>query len=103
MKLLTLAAATAFAAVAAAEHTVWRPAAWGGPFRKDKDITQSTKVADSVFGHGIAQPHVLPCDFGENKLEGYECYRVYLVLDTNIAETVYAGKSAESHNGLCTA
>ena len=95
MKVLALAAAAALAAIAGAEHTVWRPADWGGPFRKDKDIKESTKVADSVFGHGIAQPHVLPCDLGDHNLEGFECYRVYLVLDTTIAETMYAGRSAK--------
>lgn len=101
MKVLALAAAAALAARAGAEHTVWRPADWGGPFRKDKDITESTKVADSVFGHGIAQPHVLPCGhLGEHKLEGFECYRVYLVLDTNIAETIYAGRSAKLRTSL---
>jgi len=104
MKVLALAAAAALAARAGAEHTVWRPADWGGPFRKDKDITESTKVADSVFGHGIAQPHVLPCGhLGEHKLEGFECYRVYLVLDTNIAETIYAVfGSVYSHFNLYT-
>ena len=77
---------------------MWRPADWGGPFRKDKDIRESTKVADSVFGHGIAQPHVLPCDhLGEHTLEGFECYRVYLVLDTNIAETMYAGMRCQAN------
>lgn len=90
MQLVALGAACALAAVASAEHTVWRPADWGGPFRGDKDIKESTKVADSVFGHGVAQPHVLPCDLGDHKLEGFECFRVYLVLDTNIAETMYA-------------
>ena len=70
MKVLALAAAAALAAIASAEHTVWRPADWGGPFRKDLDIKQSTKVADSVFGHGIAQPHVLPCDLGDHCLDG---------------------------------
>ncbi len=94
MKVLALAAAAALAARVGAEHTVWRPADWGGPFRKDKDIKESTKVADSVFGHGIAQPHVLPCGhLGEHKLDGFECFRVYLVLDTKIAETMYAGTS----------
>eukprot|EP01043_Picozoa_sp_COSAG02_P000984 COSAG02_NODE_20_length_53673_cov_86.864841_19_plen_136_part_00 len=94
MKVLALAAAAALAARVGAEHTVWRPAEWGGPFRKDKDIKESTKVADSVFGHGIAQPHVLPCShLGEHKLDGFECYRVYVVLDTKIAETMYAGTS----------
>ena len=101
MRVLALAAALALAdAWGGDRYTVWRPTDWGGPFRKDKDIRQSTKVADSVFGHGIAEPHVLPCELGEHKLEGFECYRVYVVLDTYIAETLYAGRSAKCNPAL---
>jgi len=39
---------------------------------------------------GIAQPRILPCGFDGATLDGYECFRVYLQLDSSIADTVYA-------------
>eukprot|EP01048_Picozoa_sp_COSAG05_P004048 COSAG05_NODE_204_length_14187_cov_99.887422_12_plen_230_part_00 len=85
---------------------VWRPASWGGIF-KDGDKKIST-VANSVVGHGLAQPHVLPCATPTFEADGkaYECFRLYLVVDPKVCRSTqviygnaYSGISLKTADG----
>jgi len=74
------------------DSVVWRPNTpeWEGAFRADKDLKDFTKVSNAVYGQGIATPYVEKCDEANPVIDGFECFRVYLVLDPNIAANVYA-------------
>ena len=58
--------------------------------RADKDLKDFTKVSNAVYGQGIATPYVEKCDEANPVIDGFECFRVYLVLDPNIAANAFS-------------
>lgn len=67
---------------------VWRRKEWGGVFNSDEKKVSS--VSNAIVGHGLAQPYVLPCETDGKSHDGFECWRVYLVVDRAYVEAVYA-------------
>ena len=55
-----------------------------------ENLEDHTKVTSAVYGTGIAKGYVEKCATTSMPPEGHACYRVYLVLDPNVARNVYA-------------
>ena len=82
--------ASAAQAMPSVDKGVWRPASWEGVLKQGNE--QVSSVGSSIVGHGLAQPYVLPCETAtfEHEEKAYECYRLYLLLNKKICETMYA-------------
>jgi len=82
--------ASAAQAMPSVDKGVWRPASWEGVLKQGNE--QVSSVGSSIVGHGLAQPYVLPCETAtfEHGEKAYECYRLYLLLNKKICETMYA-------------
>eukprot|EP01051_Picozoa_sp_SAG22_P007047 SAG22_NODE_483_length_9925_cov_3.568186_2_plen_272_part_00 len=92
--LLSLAACAAAGAQAAVGHfdakNVYRPKAWGAIFKPGMKMEDHSKVSGCIYGVGIAKPYVEKVYSGESMPEGHTTYRVYLVLDKEVAYNAYA-------------
>ena len=79
---------SAVQAMPSVDKGVWRPASWGTAMKEGEIST----IKNGVFGHGLAQPYVLPCETAtfEHDEKTYECFRLYLLLNEKVCESVYA-------------